>query len=124
MKPFLYFILLLAFSSAKAQTKDTFQAKLNGNCLQSGGSISVADYNKIKRLCPAKLTKVIRFKMTRVPKGTSFKNARPGYVECLGGDIPYLEPVKVGDTVFFDEIVGLNENKKRSAAESMVLIIK
>lgn len=124
MKQIVTLLLFIICFSLKAQTKDTVQAKLNGSCLISGGLISVADYNKIKRLCPPKLIRVIRFKNTRIPKGTSIKNAHPAYVECLGGDIPYLEPVKSGDTVFFDEIVGLNENKKRSAAESIKLTIK
>jgi hypothetical protein len=121
-----FFILYLTFLcfTFKAQTKDTAKAILNGNCLISGGQITVNDYSKIKRLCPPKLVRVIRFKVTRVPKGKSVKNGDTMYIECLGGDIPYLDPVKPGDTVFFDEIVGLNEIKKRSASESIVLNVK
>lgn len=124
MKKIIVLLLLISGFISRSQTKDTVYAKLNGSCLLSGGLISVTDYNKIKRLCPPNLIRVIRFKYTLVPKGTSIKKGHPGYVECLGGDIPYLPSAKVGDTVFLDEIVGLNENKKRSAAESIVLKIK
>jgi len=93
--------------------------------LLSGGLISVTDYNKIKRLCPAKLTRVIRYTFYHQPKGTLRKNARKTFIECLGEDMAYpISTLKSGDIIIYDEIVGLNANKKRSAAESIILTIK
>lgn len=118
------FILLSGFIS-RAQTKDTAYAKLNGGCLLSGGLINVTDYNKIKRLCPAKLTRVIRYTFYHQPKGKLRKNAHKIFVECLGEDFVYPIPaLKPGDIIIYDEIVGLNANKKRTAAESIILTIK
>ncbi len=111
------FIFLLFFAKPSFSQSDTLAAKFNGGCLISGGTISVSDYEKLNNLCPPKLTRVIRLKFLYVPKGTSRKKAYPTYYESLGQPFDFsYKKVKPGDQVIFEDIVGLNSDKKRSAA--------
>jgi hypothetical protein len=113
----------LVIKHGHAQT-DSLAAKFNGNCLISGGSISLADYNKLQILCPPKLSKVIRFKRAHQPKGTHRKNAYPVYFEGNVETLTIFPKAKPGDIIIIDEIEGLGMDKKRAKAAGMVLILK
>jgi hypothetical protein len=120
-------ILLITFCFLAKQNfsqKDSLLAKFNGNCLISGGSISLSDYKNLKIICPPKLTKVIRFKRMHQPKGTHRKNAYPVYFEGNVETLLIFPEAKPGDMVILDEIIGLGHDKKRAVADGMVLIIK
>ncbi len=125
-KIYIFFLFAISLTS-NAQTKDTLTtpAKFNASCLMTSGTITVSDYEKINNLCPPKLTKVIRFKFLYIPKGTNRKKAYSIYIESIGEkfDLSYKK-VKPGDQVIYEDIVGLNADKKRSAAEAIVLTIK
>lgn len=125
MRYLLYFLFISSILLSKQGfSQDSLVAKYNGECLISGGSISLAEFKKLHSLCPPKLTKVIRFKFRYQPKGTQKKNAYPTYYE---GNLDFqgsASKVKAGDIIIFDEITGLGPDKKRATAEGMVLFIK
>lgn len=123
-KSFSLLLILFCFIVKQGVSQDSLVAKFNGNCLISGGSISLADYKKLKTICPPKLTKVIRFKRIHQPKGTQRKNAYPVYFEGNVETLQIFPDAKSGDIVIIEEIIGLGPDKKRAVAEGMVLIIK
>lgn len=118
-------ILLVCFCMTKTFSQnDSLKAKFSGNCLISGGTISLSDYKNLKIICPPKLTKVIHFKRIHQPKGTQRKNGYPTYFEGNVESLTIFPDVKSGDIVVIDEIIGLGPDKKRATSEGMVLIIK
>ncbi len=118
-------ILLIVFASKTFSQSDSTKAKFEGNCIQTSGSITVNDFGKLKRICPPKLTKVIRYKYIYQPKGKTRKNSYPVYFESNDLDFKMgHKPVKPGDIIIFEDIVGLGADKKRSAADAIVLTIK
>ena len=120
MKKSLILLMITCCFFVKAQ--DSLGAKFNGSCLISGGSITVAEFKKLKTICPAKLTKVIRYKMTF--KSIETKKELVTLFDA-GTDFSAAPPkLNPGDTIVFDEIEGLGLDKKKASANKIILLIK
>lgn len=124
MKQVLIISFILLSVSKTFSQNDSIKAKFNGECLISGGSISLADYTKLHSLCLPKLTKVIRYKFRHQTKGTHKKDAYPVYIETNMDFQLTAKKVNAGDIIMFDEITGLGMDKKKTTADPLILFIK
>ena len=124
MKYLLSTLLVCFFLTKTFSQTDSIKAVFIGECLVSGGSITLADYKKLHSLCPPKLSKVIRYKFRHQAKGTHKKNAYPTYFETNMDFQPSSTKVQAGSIVMFDEIIGLGMDKKKAGADPIILFIK
>src|SRR4051812_33286739 len=117
-------VLIFCFFVKQGSAQDSLIAKYNGGCLISGGSITVAEFKKLKTICPVKLTKVIRYRMTFTSKSIASTKEYVTLYEA-GTDFSIAPPrVAPGDIIVFDEIEGLGSDKKKAKAKGMTLLFK
>lgn len=117
MRVLLVFPLLFCFT---LRAQNPAKLNLKDSCIMSGGVLSVADYKKVCKVCPAGMKKVISFSISHsvnyVAVGFPLKNNRwnPSFIKNPG----------LGTIITIEDIKGIDMKGKPMTIEMMTIGLK